>query len=51
IAWKRFGFRSGAMGVNNEPGILKDVGLPEKISSVIPLPSPNMMDKIVESLK
>ena len=51
IAWKRFGFRSGAMGVNNDPGILKEVGLPEHISSVIPLPSPKMMDKIVEALK
>ncbi|MBF0241850.1 MAG: hypothetical protein HQK64_05145 [Desulfamplus sp.] len=51
IAWKRFGFRSGAMGVNNDPGILKEVGLPEQISSVIPLPSPKMMDKIVEALR
>lgn len=51
LAWKRFGFRSGVIGVSNEPGVLKEVGLPDQISSVMPLPSPGMMDKIVEALK
>ncbi len=51
LAWQRFGFRSGVLGVNNDPGILKEIGLPERIVSVIPLPSPQMMRKIADSLK
>lgn len=51
MAWQKFGFRSGLLGITNDPGILKEVGLPERIVSVIPLPSPQMMGKIAESLK
>jgi hypothetical protein len=51
IAWEKFGFRSGVMGLTNDPGVLKEVGLPEQIDSVTPLPSPEIMDKILTSLK
>lgn len=50
LAWEKFGFRSGVMGLTNDPGSLKAVGLPEQIDSVTPLPSPEIMYKILNAL-
>lgn len=50
LAWEKFGFRSGVMGLTNDPGALKAVGLPEQIDSVTPLPSPEIMYKILNAL-
>ncbi len=51
LAWKQYGFRSGVMGISNDPAILKEVGLPQQIESVAPLPSPPVMEAIMAALK
>jgi hypothetical protein len=50
IAWERHGFRSGLMGVQNDPKVLKVVGIPETIQSVMPMPSAGAMQKITDAL-
>lgn len=50
LAWQRYGFRSGVMGIDNDPAILAEIGLPERIESVTPLPSPEVMDAILQEL-
>lgn len=50
LAWRSHGFRSGLMGVTQNPDELNIPGLPEQISSVIPLPTARAMDLIVEEL-
>ena len=51
IAWSSYGFRSGVMGINNDPAILEEVGLPERIAMVTPLPSPDVMEEIIGALQ
>jgi hypothetical protein len=51
IAWERHGFRSGLIGVQNDPGVLDAVGIPREITAVIPMPGVEVMGKIIESLK
>jgi hypothetical protein len=50
IAWERHGFRSGLMGVQNDPKVLQVTGVPETISNVMPLPTPKVMERIVKTL-
>ncbi|MBI2473728.1 substrate-binding domain-containing protein [Candidatus Uhrbacteria bacterium] len=50
IAWEEHGFRSGLMGVQNDPKILAVTGIPEQVTSVIPMPSAPVMEKILTSL-
>lgn len=51
IAWEAHGFRSGLMGVENDPALLKVTGLPKEITSVIPMPDAPIMEKIIASLR
>lgn len=51
IAWEQHGFRSGLMGVENDPSVLDAVGIPKEITAVMPMPSAEVMEKIIESLK
>jgi len=51
IAWEKHGFRTGLIGVQNDPKVLKVVGIPESITKVIPMPSPAVMDRIIESIQ
>jgi len=50
IAWKSHGFRTGSLGNPNNPKDLGFAGIPESIESVVPLPSPAVMDRITEYL-
>jgi hypothetical protein len=50
IAWDRYGFRSGVMGIDHDPAILEEIGLPDRIEVVAPLPSPEVMDMVLEVL-
>ncbi len=50
IAWEKHGFRSGLMGVENDPALLYAAGIPAEITSVIPMPAADMMEKIIRSL-
>jgi len=51
LAWRLYGFRSGVMGIDNDPAILKEIGLPERVASVTPLPAPEVMDAILQALQ
>jgi hypothetical protein len=50
LAWEHHGFRSGLMGVENDPSVLEVVGLPRSIDAVIPAPSAQVMSKITTNL-
>src|SRR5262249_5907130 len=50
IAWEQHGFRSGLIGIQNDPKVLKVVGIPDTITSVLPLPKPKVMDMIITTL-
>jgi hypothetical protein len=50
IAWEEHGFRSGLMGVENDPSVLDVVGLPKSIDAVMPMPSEAVMEKITRQL-
>ena len=51
IAWEQHGFRSGLAGVQNDPKVLDIAGIPEEITYVIPMPSPQVMDRIIAALE
>ena len=51
LAWKEHGFRTGLSGVENNPDDLVMKGLPKTIKSIIPMPTPEVMEKIVDTLK
>ncbi len=50
LAWEKHGFRTGLIGIQNDPKVLNIGGIPESISSVMPLPSPKVMDAIIKYL-
>lgn len=49
IAWERHGFRSG-LNAQNDPQALQVAGIPQSVTSIIPMPSAPVMEKIVASL-
>lgn len=51
LAWKKHGFRTGATGIENNPNDLIIQGLPETIKSVMPMPSPDVMETIANSIQ
>ncbi len=51
IAWKENGFRSGLVGIKNDPNSLLIGGIPSEITKVMPMPSITVMDKIVQHLQ
>lgn len=51
LAWDKYGFRSGVMGIDHDPAILEEIGLPPSIDTVTPLPSPEVMTKILTALE
>lgn len=51
IAWEGHGFRSGLMGIENDPAVLKATGIPKDITAVIPLPEASIMETLIDSLK
>jgi len=50
MAWEAHGFRTGLIGVQNDPRVLAVVGIPERITKVLPMPSPEVMQKIMSSI-
>ncbi len=50
LAWEEHGFRSGLMGVENDPSVLEVVGLPKSIDAVMPMPNAAVMEKITRQL-
>ncbi len=51
LAWESHGFRSGIPGIENDPAIFDIAGLPQAIDQVMPMPAPEIMEKILATLK
>lgn len=52
IAWEKHGFRTGMLGVENDPKVLSNItGIPKEITQTIPTPDAKTMEKIINSLK
>jgi hypothetical protein len=50
IAWEEHGFRSGLLGVQNDPSILKVTGIPATVDAIIPMPEPEVMEAIIQAI-
>lgn len=50
IAWEQHGFRTGLIGVTNDPKVLTITGVPETITAVVPMPSAGAMRRIIDAL-
>lgn len=48
IAWAQHGFRTGLIGVENDPAAIKVATLPETVALVVPMPSAKVMTRIIE---
>jgi len=50
LAWEQHGFRSGLMGVENDPAALPVSGVPASIDAVVPMPGADVMKSIIDAL-
>ncbi len=50
IAWRQHGFRSGLIGVQNDPSVLEITGIPTSIDIVVPMPRAAEMRTIIGAL-
>jgi hypothetical protein len=50
IAWEQHGFRTGLLGVQNDPKIIKVSGISESIKQTVPVPRAALMEKIIKSI-
>ncbi len=51
LAWEKHGFRSGLIGVENDPAVLDVVGVPATVDAIIPVPRPEVMQRIIDALE
>lgn len=51
IAWAEHGFRTGLIGVENDPKALTATNLPVSVDLVVPMPSADVMEKIIAALE
>ncbi len=51
IAWERHGFRTGLMDAQNDPSVLQMTGIPAQIRKAVPMPTPAVMQKIMDALQ
>jgi hypothetical protein len=51
LAWTRHGFRSGLMGVQNDPAVLQLVGVSRTLVDAQPLPRAATMDALLAALR
>ena len=51
IAWEQHGFRSGLIGVENDPAVLQVANIPADIDSVMPLPRADAMIEMLDYLR
>ena len=51
IAWEQHGFRTGLGGSQNDPKLLPVPGIPDNVTKVIPMPTPQVMDTILTSIQ
>jgi hypothetical protein len=50
LAWEKHGFRTGLLGVQNDPGILAIEGIPAEVTKIIAMPNPRVMQRITQEL-
>jgi hypothetical protein len=50
IAWEEHGFRTGLIGVQNDPKVIKVDGLAPGINKTMPMPRASIMQKIIDAL-
>jgi hypothetical protein len=50
IAWEEHGFRTGLLGVQNDPKIIKVTGISESIRQTVPMPRAAIMERIINYL-
>jgi hypothetical protein len=50
IAWAEHGFRTGLIGVENDPALITVAKVPDTIALVVPMPSAKVMTDIVDAL-
>ncbi|MGB0749153.1 MAG: hypothetical protein ACPGO3_10435 [Magnetospiraceae bacterium] len=51
IAWVQHGFRTGLLGVQNDPSVLTVTGIPSSVDLVIPMPRATEMQAIIDALE
>lgn len=51
IAWADHGFRTGLIGVENDPADIEETTLPETISLVVPMPTAGVMQAIIDTVE
>ena len=51
IAWAEHGFRTGLLGVENDPAAIAVASLPERVDLVIPMPSASVMSAVIASVR
>ncbi|MCT4609473.1 MAG: hypothetical protein N4A70_09725 [Pelagimonas sp.] len=50
IAWAQHGFRTGLIGVENDPAAITVTTLPETVSLVVPMPAAKVMEQIIQTV-
>ena len=51
IAWTKHGFRTGLIGVENDPAAIGVASLPESVDLVVPMPAAAVMSQVIETVK
>jgi len=51
IAWAEHGFRTGLIGVENDPADLKAATLPATIDLIVPMPPAAVMERIIKAVE
>ena len=51
LAWQQHGFRSGLIGVDNDPNDLNLKNIPETVTQVMPMPNAKVMQRIISALQ
>ena len=51
IAWADHGFRTGLLGVENDPADMDVAALPDKIDLVVPMPPAAVMTRIIDAVR
>jgi hypothetical protein len=50
LAWSRHGFRTGLIGVENNPGDFSVAALPATVDLVVPMPTARVMERIIAAI-
>lgn len=51
LAWSEHGFRTGLIGVENDPASIGVATLPETVNLVVPMPAAKVMQRIIETVR